>query len=921
MPKASPIQTNFNSGEFSPLLYGRVDSERYKTGLATCFNYIPTLQGPLIRRPGTKYVGDVKDPSKPPTLIPFQFSASQAYILEFGDLYVRFYANGGQIITSSNTFKVAGIDTFTATLFPFTANRTSAVPLSGETFTASTLVAAGSILEIVTPYAYADIAGIKFAQNADTMYLTHPQYPVYKLQRRAQTAWDLKPVQFKDGPYLQLNSYKDLGDSLPVCLIPNATTGGTFTTGPVIVASSFVDNGVGNVRVNTEPKAHGHLTGDRVVIKGAQGTIGSSINNVTTSIPLMFYTVANIDATHFDLIGSVFSAGTYVGSGFIYPALFEPNPIVPGWVDVGRNVRLTQVGSSVWGYVLNVTDMSQCQILFSPTTPVIVNSSVTYWFMGSWKSAILPSNFYPSAVCFHQNRLAFTGAPNRPQEINMSVSGDYENFAPNNTANLQVLDTNALQFNLNSTESNPLRWLKSTSQGLLTGSYSSEWDITPSTQNGVLTPTNFNANQTSFFGSADVDAVTMGNAALYVQRAGRKVREMHYFFQVGTFRSTDLTELSEHITIPTITKLAVQREPIPITWGLRSDGLLTSMTYNRDDQNLKVGWARHQLGGQSDPAGTNPIVKSIAVIPGSSAIFDQLWMTTQRNINGTSCVGIEYMTRVYDDSIPQEDAYQFDYGSTYDFPVAINNITNTGSCLVTATSHGFASGSTIQIVGAIGLKQSVTDINGNITSSSLVNYKTFVVASTATNTFYLKDFAGNFITSSSYSSYISGGFARKMVSRISGLTWLKGETLGVLADGAPHPDVTVNSGGFFALSYPAAKVQVGYRYNSDGKLLRPDAGSADGSAIGKTRRITRVAVQLHQSGDFSMGMDFNNLLPIDFRQADFNLADTAIPLWSGIQRDGVESGYDFDSQVCFRQSTGLPGMVQSFTLMLEEVDV
>ncbi len=106
MPKASPIQTSFSGGEFSPFVQGRVDVERYKTGLETVLNYIPTLQGPLVRRPGTKYVANAKDPAKPPTLIPFQFSADQSYMLEFGDFYTRFFSNEGQLITSSTTFKI-----------------------------------------------------------------------------------------------------------------------------------------------------------------------------------------------------------------------------------------------------------------------------------------------------------------------------------------------------------------------------------------------------------------------------------------------------------------------------------------------------------------------------------------------------------------------------------------------------------------------------------------------------------------------------------------------------------------------------------------------------------------------------------------------------------------------------------------------
>src|ERR1700677_1095097 len=139
MPKATVLQSAFNAGELSPLMYGRTDSPRYKQGLATCLNYIPTLQGPLARRPGTKFAATVKDSSNPPILIPFVFSEAQAYVLEFGANYIRFYANDAQVITSGTTYKVSGfwgpngqfIEPTTTGNF-YACGRTSLIPTRNE---------------------------------------------------------------------------------------------------------------------------------------------------------------------------------------------------------------------------------------------------------------------------------------------------------------------------------------------------------------------------------------------------------------------------------------------------------------------------------------------------------------------------------------------------------------------------------------------------------------------------------------------------------------------------------------------------------------------------------------------------------------------------------------------------------------------
>ncbi|WP_410925272.1 hypothetical protein, partial [Pseudomonas aeruginosa] len=68
---------------------------------------------------------------------------------------------------------------------------------------------------------------------------------------------------------------------------------------------------------------------------------------------------------------------------------------------------------------------------------------------------------------------------------------------------------------------------------------------------------------------------------------------------------------------------------------------------------------------------------------------------------------------------------------------------------------------------------------------------------------------------------------------ISGLTWLTGQTVGVLGDGATHPDVVVDNTGKITLQRSVSIAQVGLKYTSAGKTMRIEAGGADGPAQGK----------------------------------------------------------------------------------------
>ena len=157
---ATTVINAFNSGELSPLLEGRTDIKKYYSGCRTLQNMIVLPHGGVTRRPGSYYVAGVKDHNDVPRLIPCEFSITQAYIIEMGDLYLRFYKDGGQITSGD-------------------------VPY-----------------EISTPYLEADIFDIHYIQSADTMYFVHPDYPPMSLTRTGHTSWTLDEIDFKKGPFL-----------------------------------------------------------------------------------------------------------------------------------------------------------------------------------------------------------------------------------------------------------------------------------------------------------------------------------------------------------------------------------------------------------------------------------------------------------------------------------------------------------------------------------------------------------------------------------------------------------------------------------------------------------------------------------------------------------------------------------------------
>lgn len=95
--KSHVIWTTFSSGELSPLIDGQVNFDKYFTGVKKLENFIPRPQGPVSNRPGFKYIAGTKTNTAKSRLVPFIFSDEQAYVFEFGNQYIRFFRDGGQI--------------------------------------------------------------------------------------------------------------------------------------------------------------------------------------------------------------------------------------------------------------------------------------------------------------------------------------------------------------------------------------------------------------------------------------------------------------------------------------------------------------------------------------------------------------------------------------------------------------------------------------------------------------------------------------------------------------------------------------------------------------------------------------------------------------------------------------------------------
>ena len=553
MARVAVQLTNFTGGELSPRLDGRNDLQKYPTGCKTLENMIVYPHGSAARRSGTQFVAEVKDSSKETRLIPFEFSTTQTYMLEFGEQYIRFYKDNGQI-------------------------------LSG-----------GSAYEISSPYLEAELFDIKYAQSADVMYLCHPNHPVKKLARTGHTSWTLTSVDFTNGP--------------------------------------FMDH---NIETTTITASHTNA--------GQTGTL-------------------------------TLSSTTGVNSN-------------QGWLstDVGRLVHMLDGHVKITGYT------SSTVVNMEVIADISNGSATTDFALGSFSD----TTGYPSCVTFFEQRLVFAATLSQPQTLFFSKSGDYENMDDNYHGT--VADDDAIIYTIASNQVNAIRFMTAT-RTLIIGTAGGEFAVSGGGTDIAITPTNILIKKQSNNGAANVDALAVGNATLFLQRARRKLRELAYNFDVDGYVAPDLTILAEHISEGGFKQLSYQQEPNQVIWGVRNDGQLVGLTYQREQQ--VVAWHRHIFGGTFSSG--NTVCDSVATIPTDDSEY-QTWVINKRTINGATKRYVEYI-------------HQYDFDETDDtsFNFLDSQLSYDGSPVTTLSGLSHLEGETVSILADGATHPDKTVSSGSIT--------------------------------------------------------------------------------------------------------------------------------------------------------------------------------------------------------------
>lgn len=198
--KSQHLTSNFSAGEFSPKLRGRTDIEKFNAAASKLENVVVLKQGGATMRPSMDFKVEVKTSANLTRLIEFVYSRTDAFVLEFGNLYMRVLSNGALVETSPGV--------------PF---------------------------ELVTPYTSANLADLGYVQGGDTLILFHPTIATRRVRRFAATSWLIDDAPF-DPPAL----YEFGHASQAITMTLSAATVGAGRTATAS-AAIFLASDVGRV--------------------------------------------------------------------------------------------------------------------------------------------------------------------------------------------------------------------------------------------------------------------------------------------------------------------------------------------------------------------------------------------------------------------------------------------------------------------------------------------------------------------------------------------------------------------------------------------------------------------------------------------------------------------------------------------------
>ena len=889
------LQPKFNEGVLAKAFHGRSSEEFYSYGLKTCKNMIPTLSGPVVKRPGTNYIGELKNSTA--TFVPFFKDKNNTYILEIGyhssSSYLRVWSQDRLLNnkdTTPSTFEISGL-AWTST----------------------------------------EINNLKTTQSGDYIFVCCPTRKPYTIIRTVDTSdtgtdvcedgskWAVTEYVMEDGPYDSINIYKPEG---------SVSDKNQYTIKTKTDATEFKE--IANVEFDIPTNSivlmnHGLQTGMKVRLV-ATGDWGNLVNTAATPVAYngtkdwyvistgsSSFKVSETD-TGTPLQFAIASSETYANASVMLsrPIYQQGDDVVFkeylggntetttsnsmfSSADEGRLIRINPLSRPMeaiggirwaWGIIKSgsvTTSGGKREFTVTLKTEMCnsrentsTNTKGTSEFrLGMFSDA----RGWPQVAQIYQQRMVLAASTTAPSTIWLSKTADFFSFAPSEIVQQDsassvvdglateiITDSNGLSFTLDSDTLDEIKWLAE-SKKLAMGTSAGVYMLYGSETNLVVTPFRFTINRETTFSATDTPPIVVSNTLIYPQIGGKDVQALIFEGQQGQWFSSKISLKGyDIIKSSEIKKMVWQERPNNIIWLMMNDGRLLSLSYDRQAE--FQAWAEHSIGG------TDSKVTDIEMIP--TASHDQIWVKIERTINSSTKYYAETLGRFPKEGALSRNAYVFsDSAITKSIAGKSFTVSNSSGILVTSSSHGLVDTQVIR----------VTNTGGSL-PTGLATGVDYYVKYVNANTFRLALTSGG--TAIAYTN--AGSPTHNWVTKtVNGLSHLVGQELQIYYEGMQHINKTVAANGTVVLDhYEGTDIVIGLPYNGLIETLEP---SAPQNQYSYSKRLLNLVLLIEES--LGIQVEYNSLSEEILFRSMQNQMGRQIDLFSG-KRDLSLSGIGWD---------------------------
>lgn len=881
MAKALVERTSLAGGEISPALYARRELGVHAIGVSRLENMVVLIEGAATRRSGTRFVLAYKNEAQAAVALRFRHTPADGYLLVLNGGVMRVLKDGGFLESAPGVIYELAIPWAAADLPNLRAQQVdNKVYLTCTGFQTRVLTRGASHIDW-TLSLYQPAGGPVKVQNFDeavtiqasrvsgavtltgvgTNFAASDIGGVFRLD---ESSLSLVPQWAENEnllfPTITFPAGSNIGDmtgggGLAAAFDANystvATKNGTFG---YVGRSLTTPSAINRISVACIATGYGLFGGDAVAtlelyaktggapVNSTDGTlldrvslrdpdVASAVLLVSSDPTTVFahvwvrvssavagspLQIAELDwATQASLRrynGKVYEAVKTTGSVGLWPPTHDQ-----GDFSSGPDGTIWRYRHGAYGFarITAVASATSASATVLKTLPDSVVQQPTYRF---WPPAWSPREGWPDRIASgHDGRLIFGRKDElwitRPSDINslevLDITGDAAD--PDSAI--------AVRIRPRKSELPWIEWILSAGVVIL-GLRDSERVMRAPQLFDPLTIDKLRALPGSKEGSAAHDPADVDDGIVIIGRSRRRLHFVDFDSLSERMTAAEVTKYARHILAGKASSMAWQRDPNRVLWIACQDGSLIGLTFMPEDK--VVAFHRHPM--------TNGFVEWVASVPSADESEDQVYFGVRRTINGATRRYVELLQPFFvplnSDQPDASGAWFVDCALPFAFPTAtITGATAANPVVVTSAGHPFVNGQSVKISGVVGM----TQLNGMIAT----------VANKTANTFELAGVDGT-----AFTAYVSGGTASQMVTSLTGLDHLIGQSVRVFADGAQQPNLkTVSGAGGIALDQPANAGVVGLPLKWFVRSLPLDLDTPAGSTKGKEKGATHVVIE------------------------------------------------------------------------------